>query len=33
MCPFEIFGKDEEIFHYHSMEDENDHSKAKKHRT
>jgi hypothetical protein len=30
MCPWEISGKDEEIVHYRSEEDENDHSRAEK---
>ena len=33
MCPCEISGEDEDIAHYHSKEDENDHSKAEKYRT
>jgi hypothetical protein len=32
MCPLEISGKGEEIAHYHSKKDENDHSKAEKYR-
>jgi hypothetical protein len=33
MCPLVISGKDEEILHYHSEEDESDHSKAEKYST